>query len=94
MVSALGSTVAFALTGRDGRFTLDALPMGAYNVRVHLDGYAPSRRQVIEVREGTPSMLSVAMQSLTVPARGRPLRPGRELRAVRRRAAAKARPAG
>lgn len=68
MVSALGSTVAFALTGRDGRFMLDALPMGAYNVRVHLDGYAPSRRQVIEVREGTPSMLSVAMQSLTVPA--------------------------
>jgi hypothetical protein len=68
MVSALGSTVAFALTGRDGRFTLDALPMGAYNVRVHLDGYAPSRRQVIEVRGGSPSMLSVALQSLAAPA--------------------------
>ncbi len=68
MVSALGSTVAFALTGKDGRFTLDALPMGAYNVRVHLDGYAPSRRQVIEVRDGAPSMLSVALQSLTMPA--------------------------
>ena len=68
MVSALGSTVAFALSGRDGRFMLNALPMGAYNVRVHLDGYAPSRRQVIEVREGAPSMLSVALQSLAVPA--------------------------
>lgn len=67
MVSALGATVAFALTARDGRFTLGALPMGAYTVRVHLDGYLPSRRQVVEVRGGPPSMLSVALRSLAAP---------------------------
>jgi hypothetical protein len=71
MVSALGSTVAFALSGRDGRFSLDSLPMGAYTVRVHLDGFAPSRRQVVEVRAGSPAMVSVALQSLAVQAADR-----------------------
>ncbi|MDO8837145.1 MAG: TonB-dependent receptor [Vicinamibacterales bacterium] len=70
MVSALGSTVAFALSGRDGRFSLDALPMGAYAVRVHLDGFAPSRRQVVDVRGGAPAMVSVALQSLAVQSAG------------------------
>jgi hypothetical protein len=65
MVSALGSTVAFALTGKDGRFLFDALPPGAYAVRVHLDGFAPSPRQMVEVRSTTgPSILSVALKTL------------------------------
>ncbi|MCX6549500.1 MAG: TonB-dependent receptor [Acidobacteria bacterium] len=65
MVSALGSTVAFALTGRDGRFLFDGLPAGAYTLRVHLDGYAPSQRQMIEVRSSTgPSVVSVALKAL------------------------------
>ena len=50
MVSALGSSVAFALSGRDGRFLLESLPAGAYTLRVHLDGYAPSQRQMVDVR--------------------------------------------
>jgi hypothetical protein len=66
MVSALGSTVAFVLTGRDGRFLLDALPAGAYAVRVHLDGFAPSARRMVEVRpEAGPSIMSVALKSLS-----------------------------
>jgi Carboxypeptidase regulatory-like domain len=67
MVSALGSTVAFVLTGRDGRFLFDALPAGAYAVRVHLDGFAPSTRRMVEVRpEAGPAIMSVAMKSLAV----------------------------
>jgi hypothetical protein len=66
MVSALGSTVAFVLTGRDGRFLFDALPAGAYAVRVHLDGFAPSVRRMVEVRpEAGPAIMSVALKSLS-----------------------------
>jgi len=62
MVSALGSTVAFVVTGRDGRFFFDALPAGPYTVRVHLDGFAPSARRMVEVRpEAGPSIMSVAV---------------------------------
>jgi Carboxypeptidase regulatory-like domain len=68
MVSALGSTVAFVLTGRDGRFLLDALPAGAYAVRVHLDGFAPSVRRMVEVRpEAGPAIMSVALKALSAP---------------------------
>jgi Carboxypeptidase regulatory-like domain len=69
MVSALGSTVAFVLTGRDGRFLFDALPAGGYAVRVHLDGFAPSVRRMVEVRpEAGPAIMSVALKSLSTPA--------------------------
>jgi hypothetical protein len=69
MVSALGSTVAFVLTGRDGRFLFDALPAGAYAVRVHLDGFAPSARRMVEVRpEAGPAIMSVALKSLSTAA--------------------------
>ncbi len=64
MVSALGSTVAFALTDRQGRFSLESLPLGAYTVRVHLEGYAPSRRQVVEVRGTAAALVSVALQGV------------------------------
>ncbi|MCX6545341.1 MAG: TonB-dependent receptor [Acidobacteria bacterium] len=65
MVSALGSTVAFALTAKDGRFRLDALPTGAYTVRIHLDGFIPAPRQMVEVRPSVPALVSVALRSLT-----------------------------
>jgi hypothetical protein len=69
MVSALGSTVAFALTGRDGQFLFDALPAGAYAVRVHLDGFAPSLRRMVEVRpEAGPAIMSVALKALAASA--------------------------
>lgn len=67
MVSALGTTVVFALTGRDGRFLFDALPPGAYSVRVHFEGFAPSPRQMVEVRSNAgPSVVSVALKALAV----------------------------
>ena len=70
MVSALGSTVAFVLTGRDGRFLFDSLPAGAYAVRVHLDGFAPSSRRMVEVKpEAGPAIMSVALKSLAAAAK-------------------------
>ena len=68
MISALGSSVAFALSGRDGRFVLESLPPGAYTLRVHLDGYAPSQRQMVDVRASAPAVVSVALRALGVTA--------------------------
>jgi hypothetical protein len=65
MVSALGSTVVFALTGKDGRFRFDALPIGDYTVRIHLDGFVPAPRQMVEVRSSRAALVSVALRSLT-----------------------------
>lgn len=65
MVSALGSTVAISLTGRDGRFRFDSLPIGPYTVRIHLDGFVPAPRQMVEVRSSAPALVSVALRSLT-----------------------------
>ena len=64
MVSALGTTVAFALTGKDGKFQLEALPIGPYTVRIHLDGFVPAPRQMVEVRATTPALVSVALRAL------------------------------
>ena len=65
MVSALGSSVVFALTGRDGRFLFESLAPGAYTLRVHLDGYLPSQRQMVDVRAGaSPAQVSVALKTL------------------------------
>lgn len=66
MISALGSSVAFALSGRDGRFLLESLPPGAYTLRVHLDGYSPSQRQMVDVRPSVPAVVSVALRALGV----------------------------
>jgi hypothetical protein len=61
--------VAFVLTGRDGRVLFDTLPAGGYAVRVHLDGFAPSVRRMVEVRpEAGPAIMSVALKSLSTPA--------------------------
>ena len=62
MVSALGATNALAMTDRFGRFSLRSLPPGAYLVRVHLPGYAASRRQMIQVRPTGPARFDVALR--------------------------------
>jgi len=49
VVSALGSTSAFAVSNEDGRFTFRNLAPGPYLVRAHLQNYLPSRGRVVQV---------------------------------------------
>jgi hypothetical protein len=62
MVSALGGTSAIAVTDSSGTFVLRSLPSGAYMVRAHMTGFAPSRRQMVEVRSSTVAWFSVTLQ--------------------------------
>jgi hypothetical protein len=49
MVSALGAKNGMAVTDARGRFLIDSLPSGVYIVRVHLAGFASSRRDYVRV---------------------------------------------
>lgn len=49
VVSAVGSTSAFAVSDRDGTFLLRNLPAGPYLLRAHLQGYAPTRGRMIQI---------------------------------------------
>lgn len=68
VVSALGSTVAFALTDPTGRFTLRRLPPGAYVVRAHLAGFAASRREIVNVSPSVRLKYSVRLHRLSATA--------------------------
>jgi hypothetical protein len=62
MVSALGSTSTFAMTDQTGWFVMRALPAGSYMVRAHMSGFAPSRRQMVEVRATASTRVSATLQ--------------------------------
>ena len=49
VVSALGSSTAFAVSDREGRFAFRNLAPGPYLVRAHLQGYVPARGRVVQV---------------------------------------------
>jgi hypothetical protein len=55
VLSALGSTTAFAVSDRDGRFLFRNLPPGPYLVRAHLQGYIPARGRIIQINSGRTS---------------------------------------
>lgn len=55
-VAAEGATIAVAVTGRDGRFVLAALPPGPYSIHAFRPGYATSRRDLVSL--GPHSRLS------------------------------------
>ena len=62
MVSALGSTTAVAVTDQRGWFVMRSLPSGSYMVRAHMTGFAPSRRQLVEVRATSSTRVSATLQ--------------------------------
>jgi len=68
VVSALGSSSAFAITDRFGRFELRSLTPGPYLVRAHLAGYAAPRGQVVRVLPSTRSSSSIALRRVTAAA--------------------------
>jgi hypothetical protein len=76
VVSALGSSTAFAITDRAGRFTFRTLAPGPYLVRAHLNGYTPARGRVVQVNGAAR-----AMSSLVLARRGGPNEPAQLLAA-------------
>ena len=61
VVSVLGSTTAFAVSDREGRFVFRSLPPGPYLLRAHLEGYLPPRARIIQVDRslGGPSTIEL-----------------------------------
>ncbi len=72
VISALGSTSAFAVSDKSGQFAMRHLPPGPYLLRAHREGYLTVRGTIVEVRpsgrtasalmlrrEGTPSVPQV-----------------------------------
>jgi|RhiMetdeSRZDD1v2_1073273.scaffolds.fasta_scaffold38572_4 TonB-dependent receptor-like protein/carboxypeptidase family protein len=62
MVSALGSSTAFAMTDRGGRFEMRTLSPGPYLIRAHLAGFIASRGQLVDVRPSTRVSSSIALR--------------------------------
>jgi hypothetical protein len=54
-VSALGGTMASAVTDGRGYFSIQALPPGEYVVQAHLAGFSGSRREIVRVAGGFSS---------------------------------------
>ena len=62
MVSALGTSSAFAVTDRGGRFELRTLSPGPYLLRAHLTGFIASRGQLVDVRPSARVSSSIALR--------------------------------
>src|ERR1700730_1782440 len=70
MVSALGSSTAFAVTDRSGRFELRTLSPGPYLLRAHLSGFVASRGQVVDVRPSARSSSALALRHVNTAGAG------------------------
>ena len=55
VISALGSTTAFAVSDKTGQFTLRELPAGPYLLRAHLQGFHAPRSAMVNVRPAARS---------------------------------------
>lgn len=61
VVSALGSSTAFAVSDRDGRFAFRDLAPGPYLVRAHLQGYIPARARLVQVNATGRNTSTIAL---------------------------------
>jgi hypothetical protein len=61
VVSAVGSTSVFAVSGADGRFLLRNLPAGPYLVRAHLQQYLPARGRLVQVTPDSKNATTIAL---------------------------------
>lgn len=62
VVSALGSTTAFAVSDKTGQFTLKQLPPGPYLLRAHLQGFQAPRSTMVNVRPAARSASSFMLR--------------------------------
>src|SRR5262245_37464504 len=71
VVSAIGPKTFFAVTDKNGRFELLALPAGPYVVRANLGGYVAPRPQVVHVspNESSPSSIFLTHANSAAPGR-------------------------
>lgn len=67
-VSALGATMALAVTDQRGRFEFLDLPQGEYFVRAHLAGFAASRREFVRVGAAISTVPLLQVRRLDRPA--------------------------
>ncbi len=62
VVSAMGGSTSFAVSGRGGEFTLRSLTPGPYLVRAHLDGYLPARNTMVNVRPSSETISTFTLR--------------------------------
>ena len=61
VVSALGSSPAFAVSDSEGRFAFRDLSYGPYLVRAHLRGHLPARAALIQINRASDRMPTVIL---------------------------------
>ena len=62
MVSALGAATLMATTDARGRFLIQPLPSGEYQLRVHLPGFVTTRRDRVRVNANTADVSSIQLR--------------------------------
>lgn len=62
VISALGSSTAFAVTDEAGKYRISDLPAGPYVVRVHRDGYGGTRSTLVNVRPASKASSSFTLK--------------------------------
>ena len=62
MVSALGAATLMATTDSRGRFIIQPLPTGEYQLRVHLAGFVTSRRDGVRVNAATADVNKIQLR--------------------------------
>src|SRR5574338_1540042 len=69
-VSAIGETMAFAVTDRKGRFEFDSLPAGQYLLRAHRAGFSLPQREYVTVRGSSRAMKWLSLRRNVVSTAG------------------------
>ena len=62
MVSALGAATLMATTDTRGRFLIEPLPSGEYQLRVHLPGFVSTRRDRVRVNAAAADVSKIQMR--------------------------------
>jgi hypothetical protein len=68
VISALGSASAFAVSDRNGQFSLQQLAPGPYLLRAHREGFLTLRGSIVEVRPASQTPFSLTMRREGSPA--------------------------
>ncbi len=73
MVSALGAATLMATTDARGRFVIQPLPPGEYQLRVHLPGFVSSRRDGVRVNASTSEVSKIQLRRAVDVPQARPI---------------------